>query len=452
MRKTKTTLALVLIAAMIFVLISGCGKAADSTSTAEATKVEASKAEAPKAEATKAEAPKAEAVHAIYKLLPKVSLSGVLDPNMPDRKDIPKAWPKKPKDPKNIVIGWTEITLGNPWFAAIKQVAEAKAKEYGFTLKFLVADSDVSKQSAQIDTFITQGVDIIVVDPCDVLGPVNDIKRAVDAGIPVVCLGTVPDASAQILTTITPDPYNVGFVTGEYIASKYKTDEEIKSALIIGVMGNSASESRLCGTLGGIVAGRQKAMNTFKSKEDAMLLGYNLFEDVKKSGKCSAADIKFSVLSWGVGKWTEEGGLSAAETILTAVGDQINLIIPDNDFMGAGALKALDAVGKKGKIPVACPADGSRVGLELVKKGELMCTGTFSAGQTAGATMDFIKYIFIDGKDPSNLPMGVYFDPGCINKETVEKYWDPDPNNAFYKVPAFEFPKSIPELKASMAK
>jgi ribose transport system substrate-binding protein len=389
-------------------------------------------------------------VPAVYKMLPKNSLSGVYDPNMKDRLDVPKAWPKTPKDRKKITIGWTEITLGNPWFVAVKFEAEKLAKKYGFDLSFLVADSDVQKQSQQIETFVTNRVDIIVVDPCDVQGPVSDIKRAVDAGIPVVCLGTVPDASAPILTTISPDPFGVGYVTGEYIGAQYKADQEIKSALIIGVMGNSTSESRLCGTISGIIAARQKAMKKFTSKEDAMLVGYNLFENVKKTGKCSAPEWKFSVLAWGVGKWTEDGGLEASETILTAVGSQINIIIPDNDFMGAGALKAIAAVNKTGQIQVACPADGDRNGLELVKSGAMMCTGTFAGGQTGAATMEFIKQIFIDGKDANNLPMGSFFPPLVFTKDNVAQYIDPDMANTFYKVPPFKYPRSIPEIKASL--
>ena len=84
----------------------------------------------------------------IYKLMPNTALSGVVDPEMPDRSAINKALPKTPKDPKKIVIGWTEITLGNPWFVGVADGAKKKAAEYGYEINMQVADGDVQKQSA----------------------------------------------------------------------------------------------------------------------------------------------------------------------------------------------------------------------------------------------------------------------------------------------------------------
>jgi ribose transport system substrate-binding protein len=63
----------------------------------------------------------------IYSLLPNTALSGVVDPAMPDRKNINKAWPKIPKDQNQIQIGWTEITLGNPWFVDLIRTAKRAA-------------------------------------------------------------------------------------------------------------------------------------------------------------------------------------------------------------------------------------------------------------------------------------------------------------------------------------
>jgi ribose transport system substrate-binding protein len=92
----------------------------------------------------------------IYQLMPNTSLSGVVNPYMPDRADIKKAWPHPPADPKNIQVGWTEITMGNPWFVELGKAAQRGAKEHGFTVDMQIADSDLQRQCAQIDTFITQ--------------------------------------------------------------------------------------------------------------------------------------------------------------------------------------------------------------------------------------------------------------------------------------------------------
>jgi ribose transport system substrate-binding protein len=385
----------------------------------------------------------------IYALMPNTSLSGVVDPYMADRASIKKAWPKTPADPAHVQVGWTEITLGNPWFIELKKGAERVGAKYGFNIDFQVADGDLQRQCSHIDTFITKKVDVIVVDPTDTLGVSACINRAVDAGIPVVTLGTVPESSARILTTITPNPYANGWNTGLYIGKSAGKDP-MTAALIIGVVGNSTSESRLNGMVSGIVYDRMQEFNVPGSKEDAMLRGFNLFQQAKTSGKFEDPELKFKVVSLSEGKWTEEGGLAASENILSAHAKDINFIIADNDWMGLGALRAIRNVGATG-IKVATSADGSRVALESIKKGDLLVTGTFSGEQTGVSTMEFLNDIFHKGLDASDLPMGSYFASYAITKENVDQFIDPNPENKFYKYTVVPV-KSIPEIKAELKK
>lgn len=390
----------------------------------------------------------AQAEAEIYKLMPNTALSGVINPYMPDRASIAKAWPKMPKDPKNIQIGWTEITLGNPWFVELAKGAQRTAKSDGFSLDMQVADNDLQKQCAQIDTFITQRKDVIVVDPTDTLGATNCINRAVDAGIPVVTIGTVPDSNARVLTTITPNPYANGFGAGQYIAKSAGKDTPIVAAMIIGVVGNSTSESRLDGTVGGIVYERMREMGMNPTKEDAMLRGFKLFESVKQTGKFDDPQLKFKVVAMGEGRWTETGGLAAAEDMLSAHGDAINYIIADNDWMGLGALKAVRNIGKAGAIKVAASADGSSVALKQIKQGNLLVTGTFSGEQTGVSAIAFLDQIFHHGLDPHDLPMGSYFAAHAITRDNVDDFIDPNPDDKFYKFTVTPV-LSVPQVKAA---
>lgn len=386
----------------------------------------------------------------IYSLMPNTSLSGVIDPQMPDRTSIKKAWPKTPADPKNIKVGWTEITMGNPWFVELGKGAQRTAKKYGMTVDMQVADGDLQRQCSHIDTFVTRKVDVIVVDPTDTLGVSNCINRAVDAGIPVVTIGTVPEPSARVLTTISPNPYQNGYGAGKYIAANAGKDQQITAALIIGVVGNSTSESRLNGMVSGVVAERMKQLGLSTKPEDAMLRGFELFQQAKKTGKFDDPQLKFKAVALAEGKWTEEGGLAAAETILSAHGNDINYILADNDFMGLGALKALNNVGKKDKIKVATSADGFRIALERIKSGDLLVTGTFSGEQTGVGTIEFLNQIFHKGLDANNLPMGSYFPASTITKANVDTFIDPNKDNKFYKYTIAPV-KTIPEIRSEMA-
>ncbi|WP_283178898.1 sugar ABC transporter substrate-binding protein [Gemmobacter sp. 24YEA27] len=367
----------------------------------------------------------------IYKLMPDTALSGLVDPYMPDRTDIDKAWPKTPADPGKIQVGWTEITMGGPFFVELIKGAQKTADASNIVLDVQVADGDLQRQCGHIDTFITQGKDLIVIDPTDTLGVASCINRAVDAGIPVLAIGTVPSDRARILTTITPNPYENGFRTGEYVGQNAGTDL-IVAALIVGVVGNSTSESRLNGMVSGMVWQRIQDLGLDISREDAMLRGYNLFQQAKKSGGFNDEELKFQVVAMGEGNWTEEGGLAAAEDILTAHGSKLTHILADNDWMGIGSLRALRNTGIE-TIKVATSADGARIALEEIKKGNLLVTGTFSGEQTGVSAVAFIDQIFNKGFDAQNLPLGTYFPAYAITPENVDDFIDPNPENQFYK-------------------
>ena len=339
--------------------------------------------------------------------------------------------------------------MANPWFVAVKDSAIATAKEKGYNINFLVADGDPAKQSQQIDDLITQGVDVLVVDPVDTTAIILDIQRAVDAGIPVIAVGAAPSGEAPILTTISDNAYQVGYGAGEYAGGTFAKDEPINIGAIPGKLGNTTAESRTGGMVGGIVAARQKALGKFICKEDAILTGYKLWEEAKSNGSATNADLNVSILAMGEGGWSEEGGLAAAEPMLTAHGDKLNLMIADNEFMTFGIMKAVDAAGLTDKIKVGAPSDGFNDALKMIAEGKLLVSGSWNGDQQGAHAIDFLEAIFFGGKDPSNLPLGSFFPPLTFTKENAAQYINPDPKANFFAVPPFVFPPSIDELTAA---
>jgi len=338
MRPSRVT-GVILALIMVIGIFAGCTTTSSVTSTTPAQNSE---------------------MHALYKMLPDTCLSGVMNPDtLEDRSGIDKALPFEPKDANKVVIGWTEITQSDPWFVSVYDSAKARAAEYGYTLYFDVADGDLQKQSAHIDSYIARGVDIIVVDPTDVVGIAEDIQRAVGAGIPVIGFGS-EIYGAPVITTITANTFEDGYATGKYVATQYGADEQINMGVIIGTMGNSTAESRVNGMLSGIIFQRAKMQNKELPREDAIYAATMLFKDLVKTGKFDSSDWKMACLSWGEGLWTYEGGLKVAENILTATQDKLNLIIAENDFQGAGAAKALKNYGLQDKIKIASPGNGMK--------------------------------------------------------------------------------------------
>jgi ribose transport system substrate-binding protein len=389
----------------------------------------------------------AEARHPLYQLIPNTALSGLVDPQMADRTDIDKGLPLKQKG-ERLRIGWTDITLGNPWFVSMIDDARSLAERYGYDMQVQVADGDVARQSAQVDNFITLGVDVIVIDPTDILGSVADVERAVAAGIPVITVGTAPDARAPVITTSTGNPYGSGVEAGRYVVEHTDPGSEINAAMVIGVMGNSTSESRLNGMISGIVQARAEQRQLGLSKEDALLKGFELFQQVKAKGSFSWPEGGFNVLAWGRGEWTEEGGLAATEDILSAHGERLNLILAENDFIAIGAINAVDNAGKAGQVRVAAAAGSFKVALDLIKQGKLLVSASNSGSQTGVAAIELIHQI-LDGRlQANNLPLASYFPVELITPGNVDHFIQLEQGPATVeRLPAF---RSIDQLKAAM--
>jgi inositol transport system substrate-binding protein len=90
-------------------------------------------------------------------------------------------------------------------------------------------------------------------------------------------------------------------------------------------------------------------------------------EGIKKVVKEKFPDIK--VVREQTGNWKRDQDKTIMENWL-ASGQEINGVAANNDEMALGALQAIKAAGKLGKIPVG-GVDGTHDALESMEKGEL---------------------------------------------------------------------------------
>ena len=116
-------------------------------------------------------------------------------------------------------IGITLGSLGNPFFVALSQGAEAKAKEINpnVTVNTASADYDLNKQFTQIDNFIASGVDMILVNASDPNAIAPAIKRAQAAGIVVVAVDV---AAAGADATVQTNNIQAGELACQFIVDK----------------------------------------------------------------------------------------------------------------------------------------------------------------------------------------------------------------------------------------
>ena len=101
-------------------------------------------------------------------------------------------------DAKGIKIGFTNSYNGNSYRQTEEeqmQIVADKLKEEGYISEYTVAEAnqDTATQIAQIEDFITQGYDVIIVDPASTSSLNNAIIEACDAGIPVITVNDGPE-------------------------------------------------------------------------------------------------------------------------------------------------------------------------------------------------------------------------------------------------------------------
>lgn len=98
---------------------------------------------------------------------------------------------------KGIRVGFTNSYNGNSYRQTEEkqmQIAADKLMAEGYISEYTVAEAnqDTATQIAQIEDFITQGYDIIIVDPASTSSLNNAIMEACDAGIPVITVNDGP--------------------------------------------------------------------------------------------------------------------------------------------------------------------------------------------------------------------------------------------------------------------
>ncbi len=94
----------------------------------------------------------------------------------------------KEKKDGTLKVGYTVQSMENAYFVSIVEGMKAAAKEKGIDLVVADAAADASKHISQIEDFVSQGVDAIIISPVDQEAPADAVKKAQEAGIPVISL------------------------------------------------------------------------------------------------------------------------------------------------------------------------------------------------------------------------------------------------------------------------
>lgn len=112
-------------------------------------------------------------------------------------------------------IGISLYYLRDEYYNALQNYFYKYAEEAGYDVEIVDADTDPSTQQAQIEDFITKGVDVIAMSATNPEASIVPISQAVEAGIPVMTFDG-GSKSDEVFTHVGFDSFQHGQVCGQY--------------------------------------------------------------------------------------------------------------------------------------------------------------------------------------------------------------------------------------------
>ena len=213
-------------------------------------------------------------------------------------------------------------TLNSPFFIDMQKGAQAAADKLGLDLVVQAAERevDVEKQMQIVENLIQTGVKVLLITPSGSREIVPVLAKANAAGIPVIIVDTRIDAAAATAASVKTasfigsDNYEGGRVAGAELILATKGKANV--ALLEGIPGHDTGDSRLRG-----------------------------FKDATKD----TPGVK--VVASQTANWERDQGFTVFQNMLQAH-PEIDALFACNDMMALGALEAIAAAGRTGKIKV----------------------------------------------------------------------------------------------------
>lgn len=213
-------------------------------------------------------------------------------------------------------------TLNHPFFVDMRRGAEEAAARLGVRLQVQAAEReiDVEKQMQIIENLIQTGIGALAVAPSGSREIISVLAKAKAANIPIVVVDTRLDAAAAADAGLSGAPfvgsdnYQGGQLAGEHVVRM--TQGKAKVGVLEGIPGHETGDSRLRG-----------------------------FRDAVKGSP------GISIVASQPANWERDQGFTVFQNMLQAHAD-IDTLFACNDLMALGAIEAIAAAGRTGRIRV----------------------------------------------------------------------------------------------------
>jgi ribose transport system substrate-binding protein len=290
---------------------------------------------------------------------------------------------------ETITIGFSGPAADHGWLGAINAAAIAEAAKYpDIELKVAEGTDDANLQISQIETFINDGVDAIVLLPTDGAALTEVAIKAMEAGIPVINVDREFSSTFAARVTILGDNYGMGVSAGTYICEKLGDNPDA------------------------IVA------------EVAGLDFLQLTQDRSRGFADALDDCGLKVNNRVAAEFTVASGEEVTSQLLAAA-PHIDAIWNHDDDQGVGVLAAIEAAGRNEFFMVG--GAGSANAMNLIKAGDSVLEATVIYPSTQAADGIRLARLVVQGKALGDLveievPTRIVLNAPVVTAENVDKY------------------------------
>ena len=246
------------------------------------------------------------------------------------------------------------------------------------------AQENQTNQNKQIDRFVSMNYDVLCVNLVDRTDASYTIDRAMDADIPVVFFNREPvqedlqkwDRSYYVGT----DPAENGRLEGQIVVDAYKADPSRFDKNGDGIVQYIIIEGEI-------------------RHQDAMIRTEVSVQTLKDAG------IELEKLDGGIASWVRSQAAALSDQYFEKYGDQIELIICNNDDMALGVIDTVERRGLSFNNIVGI--DGTPAGLAAVEQGKMLGTVVIDYAAQAQLIFDLASTLAKDGDPKQVVDMGV---------------------------------------------
>lgn len=241
---------------------------------------------------------------------------------------------------KRFVVGVSQCSE-DTWRDKLNEELRIAATYYDVDLQIKSANDDVRLQTEQIDRFVEQGVDLLVVAPGQVtISPAID--KAYEKGIPVIIFDR-RTRSNKYTAYIGADNHDIGASMAEFMANANTEGTEVVE--LCGLSSSSPAIERDAG-----------------------------FDSV------AACRPNISIVKKVYADWTEQGAYHVMDSLLSTPYPAFNCLFAHNDRMAMGARRAVVKHGIDPKTIKFCGIDAMPQqggGMHLVSEGKLFASSIY---------------------------------------------------------------------------